>query len=84
MDFPLYGEYILQACFWSLIKIIKFENQAKILLRYYEQTLSTFQPPYNLHKPPRCFTLPSFQYVLWLNLRKHLLFSGFSCAETLL
>ena len=37
--------------------------QAKILLRYYEQTLLNFIKPFSLHKPPYCFTLPSYQWV---------------------
>ena len=44
-------------------------NQAKILLKYYQQTLSNFQSPYSLHKSPYCFTLPFSQWVLCSNLQ---------------
>ena len=43
----------------------------------------TFHLPYSLHKTPYCFTLPLSQCVLQSNFRKHLLFSGSSCAESL-
>ena len=63
MDFPLYGKYILQTSFWSLIKIIKC--LVKIMLKLSSDIMSklflTFQSPHSLHKPPHpyCFTLPS-------------------------
>ena len=62
------------------------KTQAKIILRYYEQTLSNFS--ITLY-PSQASIDHSISHLhssvsLWSNIRKHLLFSGSSCAETLL
>ena len=61
--------------------------QAKVLLRYYEQTLSNFSITLKSSQASIdhiiSHYLPS-PVTLWSNIRKHLLFSGSPSAETLL